>query len=107
MIGNQMNTAQSQRAWEMIMAPSLSGKNLYARPQTKPATAAAIISMKLNFDTCTRLYTYVVTMKPISGFHFVEKFFCTYPLQKISSAGPMMKSMRRVSTRGFSPSFIP
>ena len=54
-IGNQMKTAQSQRAWEMMMAPRRSGKKRYARPQMKPATAAAMMSMKLNFDTCTRL----------------------------------------------------
>ena len=46
-----MKTAQSHRAWESIMAPSLSGKNRYARPQMNPATRAAIISMKLNLDT--------------------------------------------------------
>ena len=55
MIGNQINTAQSQRACEMMMAPSLSGKNLYARPHIRPATAAAMMSMKLNFARCTRL----------------------------------------------------
>ena len=27
-IGNQTKTAQSQRAWDMIIAPNLSGKNL-------------------------------------------------------------------------------
>ena len=54
-IGNQMNTAQSQRACEMIIAPSLSGKKRYASPQMKPATAAAMISMKLNLDIWTRL----------------------------------------------------
>ena len=54
-IGNQINTAQSQRACEIRIAPNFSGKKRYARPQIKPATAAAIISMKLNFDTCTRL----------------------------------------------------
>ena len=46
-----MNTAQSQRACEMMMALSLSGKKRYASPQMKPATMAAIISMKLNLET--------------------------------------------------------
>ena len=54
-IGNQINTAQSQSAWEMMMAPSLSGKNLYASPHTAPAIMAAMMSMKLNFEICTRL----------------------------------------------------
>ena len=63
-----MKTAQSQRACEMMIAPSLSGKNLYASPQTSPATMAAMMSMKLNLDRWTRLYTRVVTMKPVLGF---------------------------------------
>ena len=90
-----------------MIAPNLSGKNLYARPHTTPATIAAMISMKLNFEICTRLYTKVVTMNPRVGVHRAEKLFCMHPLQKISSAGPMMNSISRLRTRGFSPSFIP
>jgi hypothetical protein len=75
-IGNQINTAQSQRACEIIIAPNFSGKKRYARPHTKPATAAAMISMKLNFDICTMLYIKVVTTKAISGLHFLQKLFC-------------------------------
>ena len=37
-----MKTAQSQRACEMMIAPSLSGKNLYASPQTSPATRCSL-----------------------------------------------------------------
>ena len=106
-IGNHMNTAQSQRACEIMIAPSLSGKKRYARPQIKPATAAAIISMKLNFEIWTRLYINVVSMNPMVGVNLDERLFWMYPLQNISSAGPMIKSISRVSTIGFSPSFIP
>lgn len=70
-----MNTAQSQSAWDRIMAPSLSGKNLYMSPHTNPATSAAIISMKLNLARCTRPYTRVVTIKPVVGFQRLEKLF--------------------------------
>ena len=71
-----MKTAQSQMAWEMTMAPNFSGKNLYASPHTKPATKAAMMSMKLNLERCTIPYTKVVTTKPRSGFHLLDKFFC-------------------------------
>ena len=97
-IGNQIKTAQSHSAWDMIIAPNLSGKNLYARPQTMPATMAAMISMKLNFEICTRLYTRVVTMNPTVGVQRAEKLFWMHPLQNISSAGPMMNSISRLRT---------
>ena len=102
-----MKTAQSHRAWERRMAPNLSGKKRYARPQMKPATAADMMSMKFILGRWTRLYTSVVTMKPIFGFHLLERVFWTYPLQNISSAGPMIRSIKAVSINGFSPSFIP
>ena len=106
-IGNQMNTAQSQSACEMMIAPIFSGNKRYARPHMNPAVRAAIISMKLNFEICTRAYTSVVTTNPISGFQRADNLFWTHPRQNISSAGPMMKSIRNVRTQGFSPSFIP
>ena len=86
---------------------NLSGKNLYASPHTMPATIAAMMSMKLNLEICTRLYTKVVTTNPTVGVHRAEKRFWMHPLQKISSAGPIMNSINRLSTNGFSPSFIP
>ena len=106
-IGNQIKTAQSHNAWDMMMAPNLSGKNLYASPHTMPATIAAMMSMKLNLEICTRLYTNVVTINPTVGVHRAEKRFWMHPLQKISSAGPIINSINRLSTKGFSPSFIP
>ena len=74
-IGNQIKTAQSHNAWDMMMAPNLSGKNLYASPHTMPATIAAMMSMKLNLEICTRLYTKVVTINPTVGVHRAEKRF--------------------------------
>ena len=52
-------------------------------------------------------YTRVVRMNPTFGFQRAERRFWMHPRQKISSAGPMIRSMSRVSTHGFSPSFIP
>ena len=105
-IGNQMNTATSHRACDSIIAVKCFGYSLYSKPHAAPATRAAIVSMKLHEPACTSAYMSVVTTKPMLGVQRSDSVCCTYPRQKISSAGPMRNNMSAVSNHGDSPSFI-
>ena len=71
-----------------------------------PATNAAMISMKLQEPACTNAYKAVATAKPVSGFfQRSESVRCTYPRQKISSAGPINTSIKAASNQGDSRTF--
>ena len=63
--------------------------------------------MKLHEGTWTRAYSRVATAKPPSAPIFPESVCWTYPLQKISSAGPIRNTSRADSSHGDIPSLIP
>ena len=83
------------------------------KPQTQPATRAAITSIKFSDQMCTRAYTSATIRKEWSAAkrqrcdsRMPRKDRCTKPRQKNSSAGPITNSNSSAIAQAGNPSFI-